>query len=76
MSSYTVLWIIWLLQFAAIEGAALFQVGDQTLSEHVWAWFSVRNKSTGWLWRRITLFIFLLWLLIHLVFAKRFFWIT
>lgn len=75
MDTYTVLWIIWLLQFAAIEGPALFAPGHATLSEQVWDWFSVKNKSSGWLWRRATLLFFLVWLLVHLEFARRFFWI-
>lgn len=68
MSGYTLLWVVWLVQFAAIEGVALVdkRPGD-TLSEHVWNWFSIRDKSTGWLWRRGALLAFLGWLIAHLM---------
>jgi len=68
MSGYTVAWIMWGLMFAAIEGAALFDKdrGD-TLSEHVWSWFSVKDKGVGWKQRRAALGAFLTWLTTHLV---------
>ena len=42
---YTILWIAWGALFFAIEGAALLsrQPGT-TLSEHIWAWFHVRDQ--------------------------------
>lgn len=66
MSSFTWLWLIWLGLFAAIEGAAIFnkQQGD-TLSEHVWSWFSIRDKGKGWRSRRFVLLAFLAWLVAH-----------
>ena len=67
---YTIMWGIWLLMFAGIEGTALFnkRSGD-TLSEHVWSWFSVKDKSTGWQFRRFSLVVFMSWLLGHLAFG-------
>lgn len=66
MSVWTVLWILWLLAFLVIEGAALAnkRCGD-TLSEHVWAWFSVKGKGWGWRIRRVLLLGFMGWLLVH-----------
>ena len=63
---FTALWVIWGLMFAGIEGAALFnkKQGD-TLSEHVWHYFSTKQKSTGWLIRRSALGVFLAWLVAH-----------
>lgn len=67
MNGYTVAWIMWLAMFGVIEGAALFNKdkGD-TLSEHVWAWFKIR-ESRQWNIRRFALAGFLVWLLVHFV---------
>lgn len=64
--AYTVLWLIWLALFGAIEGAAIAnkKPGD-TLSEHVWRWFSISDKGKGWRARRVTLLAFLVWLIAH-----------
>lgn len=71
---FTVLWLIWIAQFFAIEGAAIFnkKSGD-TLSEHMWKWFSIRDKSKGWKARRASMFFFLAWLCAHFAYAKSFF---
>lgn len=72
-SMYTLLWLVWLLMFGAIEGAALFnrRAGD-TLSEHVWGWFSIKAKGTGWRARRFALLAFLAWLAAHFLTGGRF----
>lgn len=59
MNAFTAAWIFWLLMFAAIEGAALVnrKRGD-TLSEHIWSWFAVRDKPKGWVARRRILVAF------------------
>lgn len=52
--------------FGAIEGAAIFNKKDgDTLSEHVWRWFSIREKGKGWRSRRFALLAFLSWLSLH-----------
>jgi hypothetical protein len=68
MSGWTVAWLFWLLMFAAIELPALVNKrrGD-TLSEHVWSWFAVRDKPKGWVFRRLILILFLGWLVAHFV---------
>lgn len=68
MNGWTVAWILWLAMFAAVEGAALINKdrGD-TLSEHVWSWFKIREKPRQWTWRRAVLAVFLVWLLVHMV---------
>ena len=64
---FTSLWIVWLAFFATIEGAALVnKTPGATLSAHIWEWFSIKGKASGWMWRRSVLFAFLLWLLLHL----------
>lgn len=70
MSGYTVAWIIWIIMFGAIEGMALIDKdrGD-TLSEHIWTWFSVRDKGSGWRIRRGALIAGLSWLVVHLLFG-------
>lgn len=68
MTWYTWAWIFWLAFFAVIEGIALADKdrGD-TLSEHIWKWFRIRDKPRQWTWRRAVLAIFLCWLLVHMV---------
>ena len=67
MSGWTIAWLLWLAMFAVIEGAALFRKGkDDTLSEHIWKWFKIR-ESRQWNWRRAVLAGFLVWLLVHMV---------
>lgn len=54
--------------FVVIEGWALINKdrGD-TLSEHVWKWFRIREKPRQWTVRRAALAVFLVWLLVHMV---------
>jgi len=67
MSGFTFAWVMWLVMFAVIEGVAIFRKerGD-TLSEHIWKWFQIR-ESKDWNFRRAALAIFLVWLLVHMV---------
>ena len=66
MTGWTVGWILWLGMFVAIEGAALFNKdrGD-TLSEHVWHWFSIKGKPRGYKLRRLAFLAFWAWLTVH-----------
>ena len=68
MSGYAVAWILWLVMFGVVEGAALINKGrNDTLSEHVWSWFKIRDKPRQWTVRRFALAFFLVWLLVHMV---------
>lgn len=69
MNGWTVAWIFWILMFFAIEIPALRDKnpGD-TLTEHLRSWFSTKNMSKGWIFRRAILVVFLLWFAIHLFF--------
>ena len=68
MTTFTWLWIIWLAFFVVIEAAAIIRKDpDDTLSEHVWAWFKIKDKPRAWTWRRVVLAGFLAWLLVHMV---------
>lgn len=65
---FTTAWIVWLIQFGAIEGLALFNKAEgDTLSEHIWKWFSILDKGTGWRLRRFSLLASLAWLVAHLL---------
>jgi hypothetical protein len=65
---WTWLWIIWIAFFAVIEGFALARKDrNDTLSEHIWKWFQIKDKPQQWTWRRAVLAGFLAWLLIHMV---------
>jgi hypothetical protein len=53
---YGLLWVLWIIAFFAIEIPAWRDNHEGgTLSEYIWAIFSVRTKGPGWLWRRLTL---------------------
>lgn len=68
MTIWTWLWVFWLAFFLAIEGAAIInKAPGDTLSEHIWKWFRIRDKPRAWTWRRAVLAGFLVWLLVHLV---------
>jgi hypothetical protein len=56
LSGWTLAWLIWLGLFLAIELPAAFnkEKGD-TLSEHVWKWFNIKNKAEPWNTRRAIL---------------------
>ena len=69
---FTDLWIVWLLAFVGIEAAALMnkKKGD-TLSEHVWRWFSVKEDSSRKKFVRVgMLALFMGWLTVHFVTGK------
>lgn len=74
MTAFTWAWIWWGAMFLVIEGLALLNKdkGD-TLSEHVWSWFSIKNKGPGWKWRRLALVAFLAWLVLHFLTGGSFF---
>jgi len=75
MSGYTVAWLAWLGAFLVTEGMALFnkRSGD-TLSEHVWAWFAVKDRSNKGTVRarRFALLAFMAWLTAHFLTGGRF----
>ena len=66
--AFTSAWVVWILAFVGIEGAALLRKdkGD-TLSEHVWKWFRITDKPKGWNIRRLSLFGGLIWLTGHFI---------
>ena len=41
------------------------RAGGDTLSEHVWKWFAIKGKPTGYKMRRFVLLAFWAWLTIH-----------
>jgi hypothetical protein len=66
MSGYTIAWLFWLAMAAVIEIPALLnKAPGDTLSEHVWRWFSIRDKARGWQARRFVLLTFMVWLTVH-----------
>ncbi|MEU6056973.1 hypothetical protein [Streptomyces sp. NPDC047097] len=72
MTIWSWTWIVWLGAFCAIEGKALAnRTEGDTLSEHIWTWFSTSRSAaagqpSGWVrLRRFSLLAFLAWLLAH-----------
>ena len=73
MDTFTWLWLGWIAAFLGIEGRALFnKVPGDTLSEHVWRWFSVRGKGRAWQARRVGLLAFMAWLAAHFLTGGQF----
>ena len=74
---FTWFWILWILAFIIIEGAALIRKdrGD-TLSEKTWKWFSLKgskDKLKPWqVLVRIGFISFWVWLTIHFLFGGSF----
>ena len=77
MTIWTWLWIIWLLAFIVIETITIIRKdrGD-TLSEHVWKWFSLKggkDKLKPWqAGLRFAFLAFWAWLTIHFLTGGRF----
>jgi hypothetical protein len=67
VSLFTVLWIVWLVTFLAIEGIALFKKDrpghPKTLSAHIW-WL-VRGAGPWHQGLRLVVAVFLGWLTHH-----------
>jgi hypothetical protein len=72
MDTATYGWIAWVVAFLGLEAKALIskEAGD-TLSEHVWKWFMVRDprNTPATLGLRGVLLAFLVWLTGHLGFG-------
>jgi hypothetical protein len=66
---WTALWLGWIAAFFVIEESALARHRPQdTLSDHVWAWFDIPRHSPptrGVRGRRLFLLGFLAWLTAH-----------
>lgn len=67
MSLYGQAWLVWVLMFVAIEGAALRWDRSEALSFHVWRFLGLRGYPLpfGYKIRRGALLGFLLWLIGH-----------
>jgi hypothetical protein len=66
MTVFTLLWIIWIVMFIAIETVAIMNdKADDTLSEHLRQWFSTDTKKGRWIWIIIS-GIFFCWFGVHI----------
>lgn len=70
---YTLLWLLWLLAFLAIEipAAVASYRGHPggTLSEHIWAFIGIGQPLTWQVHlRRVAFLAFAAWLIVHLFF--------
>lgn len=66
MTSFDILWPIWILLFFVIEGIALYCNNyEGTLTAHVRHWFSMDRKVWGWRVLRALLIGFMGWLSMH-----------
>ena len=67
---YTALWVLWLLAFAVLEGAALLDPGSgDTLTETIRQWLALSSRSQ-WV-GRAGLALFLAWLCHHFMYPKK-----
>jgi hypothetical protein len=69
MWPYGALWLLLGLLALLLEGSALLGAWKRggTLSQIVWSWAGVPGNR--WTWKRLALFVFLGWLLLHLAFG-------
>ena len=68
MNGWTFAWIFRIVMFFVIEFSALFtKRPEDTLSQHIWRWFSIKDKSPGYRYRRFALLAGLVWLVAHLL---------
>ena len=73
MSDFTIAWILWIAYFLIVEFDALLTGNiPGTLSEHVWAWFSMKGYGPLWRLRRFLLLAFMAWLSAHFLTAGKF----
>jgi len=73
MNRWYIIWVMWLVFFGAIEGPALLNKNkNDTLSEFIWKFFSIKEKSRQWRFRRFCLLSFLAWLVAHLITGGQF----
>ena len=69
MSVWTILWLLWLVAFAVLEGYTIRskRKGD-TLSETTRRWFGTKTKLGRWVW--IASFgLFSAWFVVHIAVA-------
>jgi hypothetical protein len=72
-NGWTTAWVMWIVMFLTIEGRALLNKSkDDTFSEFVWRYFSIKDKSSGWRFRRFALLSFLAWLTAHFLSGGKF----
>jgi len=72
VSPWTARWLVWIALFFCLEIPALLNKQDgDTLSEHFWAWFHVKDsRHTPIVWvLRGALLVGLAWLFFHLGFG-------
>lgn len=74
--AFTYAWYSWLAEFILIESAAIIRRKPQdTLSDHVWAWFGIPKKHApdrSERIRRLLLLAFMTWLGAHFLTGDEF----
>lgn len=64
---WTILWLLWIAAFAAIEGVAVLNdKRDDTLSEHFRRWFRVDTHRGRTVWIVVS-GVFFAWFVAHIV---------
>ena len=65
---YTVAWVVWILVFVVIEAVAIAdkKKGD-TLSEHLWAWFDIKDAEKFYKLKRFAFVSALVWFVMHIL---------
>jgi len=65
---FTVGWILFVIWFVVEETLAIVSKTPHTntLSAHLWVWFSMQGKGRFWLLRRLFMILTLVWLFVHL----------
>lgn len=69
MTVWTVLWIVWILGFFAIEVPAILNdKREDTLSEHFRRWFSTKSHRGRSVWIIVS-GVFFAWFVVHIAVA-------
>ncbi len=73
MSKFDVAWYFWFAYFIVVELDALLTKNyEGTLSDRVWAWFSMQGYGKLWRLRRFILLAFMAWLSAHFLTGGKF----
>lgn len=67
---WTILWVLWGLAFAVIEGVAIYydhkDSGTRTLSDHLQNWFNTKRSKKGRMTWLVISGIFFAWFTTHI----------
>ena len=71
MDIWTILWLLWGLTFAGIEGTAIYRHDwAGTLSDHLRLWFRTDTHFGRTMWLAFSAVFFVAWFIPHIAFGR------